>query len=378
MPDPTLVISIVANVSKLNDGLKEADKSVAGFTKGIGGSVVGMAAVAGGVTLVAGALVEMTGAAAKDRDEQAKLETAIRAAGAAHGDYAAQVDQAIAAGQALAFTDSDTRAALQSLVTATGDVGAATDLLATSQDVARFAGVDLATAADAVAKAHEGNAKQLAALIPGLDKGASATDTLAAAQAAASGQADTYAKSSQGSMARLSDTLGELGETIGSALLPLLDALVPALIPIVQQIGQLVTALLPVLIPLVKVVAAALSVLVGVLSTVVGWIVQLVKWLGDAIGKLGDFLDSINPLKGISLPSLPFLNSQSAGVAGLTASGLSRGAVGRSVGGGASASGIVVNVSGADPDAVIRALRRWAAANGGVPAFNRTLTRAGS
>lgn len=375
MPDPTLVVSIVGDVSKLNDALKEGDKSVQGFAGGIGGSALKVAAVAGAATLAAGALIEMTAAAAKDRDEQAKLATVIAAAGAATGDWAGQVDSAIAAGQALAFTDSQTREAMQSLVTATGDVGQATADLAIAQDLARFAGVDLATAADAVAKAHAGQDKGLRTLVPGLVAGATATDTLAAAQAAAAGSAATYAKSTAGSMARAQDAVGELGETIGSALLPLLDALLPALIPIIGQLGELVKAVLPILIPLIKLLAGALSIALGVLKILVGWVVDLVKALSNAIQEVGKFLDSVNPLKGLQLPSLPFLSS-APGVAG--ASATSRGlAAGPRSAGGFAGSSVVVNVQGADPEEVVRALRRWSAANGGLPSFQRTLTRAG-
>ena len=121
--------------------------------------------------------------------------------------------------------------------------------------MARFANVDLAVAADAVAKANAGQATALAKLLPGLDKGATATETIANAQKLAAGQADLYANSTEGMAARNADALGELGETIGQAVLPILDALLPALIPIIQALGNLVTAVLPVLIPLIKLLA---------------------------------------------------------------------------------------------------------------------------
>lgn len=372
-----IVTRFLADTSDLEKGAGQGVKAVEGFGHSIDvGGIAKMAAFAGGATLAAGAIIEMTSAASKDAAEQAKLETAIAAAGAAHGDYAAQVDLAIAAGQAKAFTDTETRAGLESLVTATGSVTDATALLATAQDVARFAGVDLATASDAVAKAQAGNATQLSRLIPGLEKGATASDTLANAQKAAAGQADTFAKTTEGQMAVASDAFSELGETIGSAFLPILEALLPALVPIIKSLGQLVQAILPILIPLLSTLGKVLAVVAGVLATVVGWIAGLVKGLSDAIGKVGDFLSSLNPLKGLSLPSLPFLSS--AALAPVPA--------GRSGGRGARSSfdpfraggSIVVNVSGADPESVVRALRRWTAANGGVPSLNRTLTRAGA
>jgi hypothetical protein len=96
------------------------------------------------------------------------------------------------------------------------------------------------------------------------------------------------------------------------------------------------------------------------LSTVVGWITKLVEWLTTAMGKIGEFLDKLNPLQGIKLPSLPFGNAAAAGglVAGTQAAG--------AAGGGS----IVVNVyttgdSIAAEQAVVRALRRVTRINGG-------------
>jgi hypothetical protein len=196
VPGPALIISIIGDASKLAGALGKADAKVSAFGKSIDvGGVAKVAAFAGGVGIAAAALTTMAVAAGEDRAEAAKLDQAIRAAGAATGDYTAEVEAAIVAGQNRAFTDTQTREALQSLVTATGSVTDSTALLATAQDVARFAGVDLATAADAIAKAQAGQDTQLARLIPGLEKGATATDTIANASKIAAGQADAFANS---------------------------------------------------------------------------------------------------------------------------------------------------------------------------------------
>lgn len=351
------VVEIIGDASKLAKELDQTEGKVGGFGGAIGGSALKVAALAGVAAVAATAIASMTSAAAEDQAEQQRLEAAIKAAGAATGDYTKQVDDAIAAGQERAFTDTQTRDALQSLVTATGSVTSATTLLGAAQDIARFAGVDLATAADAVAKAQAGQDGALRKLMPGLAKGATAADTLALATSKAAGQADIYANSAQGMQEKGADAFGELGETIGSAFLPVLEALLPALIPLIQQFGKLVSAILPAIIPLLKVVGSVLGTVARALSTVVGWLIDLVSWVGRAIGKIGSFLDSINPLKGISLPSLPFLSASS--VASAAPAGRSLGA-GRSSSG--VAGGITINVSG-DPAvvqaAVVRALRTY-------------------
>jgi hypothetical protein len=358
-----LVVEIIGDASKLADTLDDTKGKASGLGGALGGTAVKVAAIAGVAGIAAGAIAGMTEAAAADRDEQRKLEQAIAAAGAATETSNAQVEEAIALGQERAFSDSETRDALQSLVTATGDVTAATALLGPAQDIARLAGVDLATAADAVAKAQAGQDGALRKLVPGLEKGATASDTLAAATAAAAGQADLYAESSEGMQARAGDSLGELAETIGSVFLPVLDAIIPALLPILKAFGQLVTALLPVLTPAIKLLAGALKIVADVLVTVVGWITKLVDWIGRVLGPIGDLLSKLNPLANFKMPSLPFLSSSSSS-AGPAASTRAGGAGAAIV-----APSITIYTTGDSIEAeraVVNALRRVTRLNGGV------------
>lgn len=342
-----LTVEIKGDTTNLDKALDASKEKVGGFSGGLGKGALAIAGVATAGVGAALAIKGMADAAAADAAEQAKLEGVIRATGAATAESTAQVEAAIAAGQDRAFTDSETRAGLESLVTATGDVGEATALLTQAQDIARFAGVDLATASDAVAKAHAGQDGALRKLVPGLEKGATASDTITAATKAAAGQADIYADSAAGMGAKASDAFGEIQETIGSAFLPVLKEVLPALLPILKAISQLVVALLPLLIPLVKLLAGALGIVADILVTVVGWIVKLVTWLGRALGPIGDFLDAINPFRNIHLPELPFIGGQAAG-----------GSAARS-GKSAPAAPIVVNVYGAlDPEGVARSVAR--------------------
>ena len=351
-----LVVSILGDTK----GLEKALNAAGGETKTFGSDALAMAgkvSVVTGVALAAGAaMYGMAKAASADKAEQAKLEAAITAAGAATAESTAQVEAAIAAGQDKAFSDSETRESLQSLVTATKDVGAATALHAQAMDIARFAGVDLATASDAVAKAAAGQDTQLKRLMPGLTQGANATETLANATKMAAGQADIYANSAEGMEAKAGDAFGELTEVIGEVFLPVLDAVLPIVIQLIKLFGQLVKAVLPLLVPILKLIGKYLGFLADILSTVVGWLIKFIDWVTKGIGMIGDFLDKINPLKGISLPTLPF--SAPAGVSGLQAGP-------QAVGG--NAGGITFNIYG-DPSVieakVTKALRDYARRNG--------------
>lgn len=163
-------------------------------------------------------------------------------------------------------------------------------------------------------------------------------------------------------MARSADAFAELGETIGAAVLPILDALLPALIPVIQALGKLVSAVLPVIIPLVKLLADALGVVATAVAKVADFLADMIDAALDAVGALGRLLDSVNPLKGITLPSLPFLNA--AAVPTGLAMGRSAGPTGMATGGG----GVVLNIYGGDPTrveaAVARALRNYTRRNG--------------
>ena len=368
-----LIVEILGDASKLQDSIAGATgpKGAGGLLSGFGGAALKVAAFAGAAGIAANVIADLTTAAADDQAEQAKLEAAYRASGAAVGDWQAITDRAIATAQDKAFSDTQARDALQSLVTTTGDATLAAQLLGPAMDIARFANVDLATAADAVAKANEGQDGALRKLLPGLEKGATATDTLANATKAAAGQADTYANSAAGMQEKGKNAFSELGETIGSVFLPVLQEILPVLTPILISLGELVKAVLPLIIPLVKILARELAAMVQIISMVVGWTIKLVTWLTDAAGAVGRFIDSINPLKGIKLPSLPFIGGNAAAVG---AAGVGRSAAATSTSSASSGSPQIVVYTTGDgieaEQAIVRALRRVGRINGGViPAY---------
>lgn len=355
-----LVVSIDGDTKGLEAALGKAGNGISVFGKQVSTkAVVGVAAFAGVAGIAASALIDMTSAAAADRDESAKLASVIAAATGSTQDYTAATDAAIAAGQARAFSDSEVRAGLQPLVTATGDVTLATQQLAIAQDIARLANVDLATASEAVAKADQGQDKALRALIPGLTVGKDATETLANAQKLAAGQADKYGSSTAGVGARVSDAMGELGETIGSALLPILDALLPALLPLIDAFGEIIRALLPVLIPMIKVLAGVLKIVLGVVLQVVKAIASFISAVVEALQKIGELLRKVplvGDLIGGGTQAVTAAVTAAPTVAGRSASSTAT-----------TAPRVQVNITG-DPIAiereVTRALQRYSRRNG--------------
>lgn len=355
MPE-NIVVRIVGDATGLTNAVGDAEKGIKGMGGGISSLLSpAMLGVAGAATVAVAAIASMTMAAAQDRDEQAKLEQSIRAAGAAHGDWAAQVDNAISRGQELAFTDTAIRDALAPLVAVTGDVGEATGLLATAQDVARATGTDLTTAANAVAKAHEGNTGALKRLMPALGDVKDGSEAVAKAQKLAAGQSDLYAQSTEGQLEKSKIGFDELQETIGSAFLPILDEIVPALVPIVETLGELIKAVLPIAIRLIRQFSAVFRVVVDVLGKVFGIVNDVWQAIDKLLGPLRDAIKGLQDLTHIDLPhfdlpsfSLPFSAPAPAG----TLSGGRRGS-------------ITIN-TGADPRSVVRHVRAYTRANGAI------------
>jgi hypothetical protein len=355
-----LIVKILGDAS----GMSTALSGAAGEVKGFGGVSLKTAALVGGVATAAVAagiaIYGMASAAGADAAEQEHLLTAIQNAGAATATSTKTVEDAITASQDRAFTDTETRKALEALVLATGNVDQATTQLSTAQDIARASGVDLETASNAVAKAIAGQDGPLRKLLPGLQKGAKATDTLANAQKQAAGQADKFANSTVGQQARISDSFSELGETIGAAFLPALEAILPVVIQVIKILGQLIATILPPLIRLIGFAVSAFLRMAGALAPVVTWLRKIIDAVQDVIAWLGR----------IHVPKidLPFgIGKAAPGAVGAGAEVAPFGTgFGRAAGGGVPG-GVTINVYG-DPAviqaAVIRALRTYSRRNG--------------
>jgi hypothetical protein len=362
-----LLVEIIGDASKLSSELDTAQGKTTAFGDSAVGSALKVAAIGAAAVGVAVAIGDMTMAAAEDRAEQEKLITTYGNLGIGLEEATAATEAAIAAGAEKAFSDSEIRAGLQSLITATGDAAAANAALGPTLDIARAAGVSAEVAADAYSKALAGNDAALRKLFPGMTKQASAADTITEATKLSKGAADDYATSAEGMGKRGSDAFGELSETIGGAFLPIMDEIVPALIPILEMLGELIKELLPLLKPVIMLIVEALKIFIGVLKTLIGVIQDVLGFVGDMVAKIQDAANFIGSVD---------LNPFAAGGGGEAAAGYGRsGRSGRSGGGGSGGANVTVNVQSADPTEVVRAIRRWARANGGSAPFTRGLDR---
>ncbi len=252
MADKSVIFTLVAKdsasaaikgVDRAMGGLKSTGGGLTGILGGVGGALTSLPAIIGGAGITA-ALVGMARAAADDEAAMKRLTTAVEANVPGWDGYTGALDDAIAKSQKLGFTDDDARDSLTRLITSTKDVTEATKLNAAAMDLARLKGIPLADAANIIGKVHDGNVGILARYGIEVDKGASATQALAAIQAASAGQAEAYGSTTAGQMDALGIAFGELGEQVGSLFLPVLQGAVSFLNEtVVPAVSSLVSAL---------------------------------------------------------------------------------------------------------------------------------------
>lgn len=220
----TLVVSGKDNASKV---LKDVGESAGGLGKALSGvaQIAGGFVLAQGILKAPGFLMDAASAAAEDEAATQRLQQAIHNLG---GDYAANlaaVNNAIAAGQKLAFTDDDVRDSYQKLAAATGDSDEALRRQKAAMDLARGANIPLAQASTLLGKVNKDNVEVFKRMGITIGENATEADALAAVQAKFGGQAATYAKSTAGQFEVTKIKMGEVKEQIGTALLPIMAKL---------------------------------------------------------------------------------------------------------------------------------------------------------
>lgn len=217
------------------NALKVQSGAAAGPMAGLGKAALGMGAAFAGAASI-GAVVDFmkdaAAAAAADEKSVVALATAMDNLGLAHSNAGVEKfikDMMLATGVA----DDQLRPAYQKLVTATGDVTKAQDLLGLAMDIAAGTGKDLSSVSQALAKASMGQVSALTRLGVPLDANIVKTKDFAAAQAVLTdkfgGQAAAAAETYAGKMARVTVAVDEAKETIGYALLNAIDDATAAL-----------------------------------------------------------------------------------------------------------------------------------------------------
>lgn len=233
MAERKLEIVFLGNPKPAQDAMQQLGQSAGGLeakVKGLDGAFAKAGSVAAGFVVgqgllkAPGFLLDAARAAAEDEQATARLEQAVRNLGGNYDATIAKVNEAIAAGQKLAFSDDDVRESFEFLAAATGDADEALRRQKAAMDLARGANIPLAAATKMLGKLNAENIEVFKKLGITLGDNASEADALAAVQAKFGGQAEAYARSTAGQFEQLQLRLAEAKETLGAALLPVMTA----------------------------------------------------------------------------------------------------------------------------------------------------------
>lgn len=231
----TLKLSILADVDDLKKKLDTGANEVEGF----GGKLekfskvaaAAFAAAAAAAAAYAGKLaIEGVKAAIEDEAAQKRLALALEnVTGATEAQIKSVETQIAKQSLATGVADDQLRPALQRLATSTGDVKKSQDLLSLALDISAAKGISVETAANALAKAYDGNNGALTRLGVGLSSAEIKTlgfeGTVKRLADTFGGAATTQANTLEGQIARLKVGFDEAKESVGAALLPTLQNL---------------------------------------------------------------------------------------------------------------------------------------------------------
>ena len=170
-------------------------------------------------------------AAMEDQKSQALLANSLRNTVGATDEAISSVERHITALQKqFSVADDELRPAFGRLAAAFNSTTAAQEAMQVALNVSAFAGVDLATASEAIIKASQGQYRAITKLVPGIGAATLATKDFGKITEKVSkltgGAAATRAGTLEGKMMGLKIAFGEVMETLGYALLPVMEKFV--------------------------------------------------------------------------------------------------------------------------------------------------------
>ena len=230
-------VIISGNSKPLSNALAKATVGMSDFQKKI---ALGFAAAGAASAAFAASAIR---AAAKDQVAMAELERVIKSTtGATTEQVHAQENFLKTVGRSAAFSKSALIPGYEALIVATRNAGEAQKILNIGLDVARARHLDVSTVLEALAKGYAGNTRALRALSPELKKliadGASFDEVLIRLNENFGGAGAEYAKTFQGRLDILGNSVNALKKKIGEALLPVVEKLVPIIQAFVDTLAQ--------------------------------------------------------------------------------------------------------------------------------------------
>ena len=246
-----------SELGKVGNAAKDQESKFSSLKTVMGGVFAGNLMTAG-VQKLTGLLESSVKAAEDAQVSTVQLATAMNNAKVNTDANRAAVEKSVTAMENLAFTGNDTRAAMTTLVTATGSVTESQKLMALAADLARAKHETLGEAASTLSRATTGSAKAFKEFGITLDTTLPKNQAIAKAMDELNqkigGQAQAYLQTYAGQMELIKTKMEAAKETIGGALLPVLTNLM-------KIFGDVLNVIKPIL--------PELTILVGIVGAVV-------------------------------------------------------------------------------------------------------------
>ena len=289
---------VIGGVDKDLDKVEKKTKSTSDKMQDSWSKVVPVVGAAAAGVAVLGVALK---AAVEDEASQKTLAETLRNVAGATTEQVAATEKWIDTTQrATGVADDELRPALALLTRETGNVTSAQGLLKLAMDVSQGTGKDLSTVAAAMTKILEGNTGAASKLVPELTgiarEGASADEMMAALAATFGGQTAANAETAQGKMARLNVAFDEMKESLGEKLLPIFmqftDWLIDKAIPKTEEIAGKIDAWWQKQDGLRSAMEKAGEIVVALTQDVIA----IVGWIQKAVEVTDAFAKSLNSL----------------------------------------------------------------------------------
>lgn len=211
-------------IKSFSDNIKDAKNSVAELAEGIALGQLAYDAfkkvISEATELVKESISAATEAESSDIKVNAILQTMNTSLNEQADLFATVSERAIQLG----FDDETAAESMARLWQVTGDTNIAQEALATAMDVARYKGIDLESATQALILAFGGSSRMLTQLGIDLEDNASKTEILGAIQEKTGGMAEAMADSTEGAMDRMDEAIENTKESLGAIFLPVVES----------------------------------------------------------------------------------------------------------------------------------------------------------
>lgn len=293
---------------------------------------VAAAAVATAITTAAGATLKFTQKAIQsaiaDDAEQQKLIATLKARGLTTKQATKRTNELIAAGQKLAFTDSETRKAFEIATSFAKRYANQQKILTTAQDLARAKNISLEAATKLVGRAFDGSTGSLARYGIELRKGVKGVEALGGINKKVSGVAGEYAKTFAGQFDIVRDSINETVEAIGYAVgggegLPTFTRLLEGIRPVLDDVLGQISDNLP------EIQRFSRELVEKFLAKLPGYVATAKRELPILIDKAKEFISSVS---GFGKDLATFLGPEGLVTAGIAGLGFKMGGLGGALG----------------------------------------------